>query len=160
MQRDAERKLLAREAYDQLGGVGGALAQHAEETLTRIGDERLPIVRELFRNLVTAQGTRAVREVDELLSVFDGKPAPASPVRHPERAKARHRHPKRTKLPFPVIPSERSESRDLPKSGGWPVKLRPQPEGILRLGRCAPSLRMTGEGRPTRCCASSSMPAC
>ncbi len=27
-------------------------------------------MRELFRNLVTAQGTRAVRDVDELLSVF------------------------------------------------------------------------------------------
>ena len=35
-----------------------------------IGRERLPVVRELFRNLVTAQGTRAVRDVDELLSVF------------------------------------------------------------------------------------------
>jgi len=30
----------------------------------------LPIVRELLRNLVTAQGTRAVRDVGELLSVF------------------------------------------------------------------------------------------
>ncbi len=69
-QRDREKKLLTRQTYDQLGGVGGALAQHAEATLSRIGDERLPIVRELFRNLVTAQGTRAVREADELLSVF------------------------------------------------------------------------------------------
>ena len=42
-----------------IGGVGGALAQHAEATLERIGQERVPIVRELFRNLVTAQGTRA-----------------------------------------------------------------------------------------------------
>jgi hypothetical protein len=33
----------------------GALAQHAEETLEAIGHERLPIVRELFRNLVTAR---------------------------------------------------------------------------------------------------------
>ncbi len=38
--------------------------------MERIGFERLPTVRELFRNLVTAEGTRAVREVDELLSVF------------------------------------------------------------------------------------------
>ena len=28
-------------------------------------------MRELFRNLVTAQGTRAVREREELLSVFE-----------------------------------------------------------------------------------------
>ena len=50
--------------------MSGALAQHAEETLSAIGEGRLPIVRELFRNLVTAQGTRATRTVDELLSVF------------------------------------------------------------------------------------------
>ncbi len=50
--------------------MGGALAQHAEATIDRIGSERVPIVRELFRNLVTAEGTRAVREVGRLLSVF------------------------------------------------------------------------------------------
>ncbi|PWB68652.1 MAG: hypothetical protein C3F15_15995, partial [Holophagae bacterium] len=68
--RDRERRLLTREAYERIGGVVGALAQHAEATLEKVGRERLPIVRELFRNLVTAQGTRAVRDVDELLSVF------------------------------------------------------------------------------------------
>jgi DNA-binding winged helix-turn-helix (wHTH) protein/WD40 repeat protein len=68
--RDTERRLLTREAYEQIGGVGGALAQHAEATLEAIGPDRRPIVRELFRNLVTAQGTRAVRDVDELVSVF------------------------------------------------------------------------------------------
>jgi len=69
-QRDREQGLLTREAYEQIGGVEGALAQHAEATLEQIGRDRAPIVRELFRNLVTAQGTRAVRERDELLSVF------------------------------------------------------------------------------------------
>jgi len=68
--RDEERELLTRQAYVDLGGVGGALAQHAEATLKAIGDERLPIVREIFRNLVTAEGTRAVREWEEMLSVF------------------------------------------------------------------------------------------
>jgi WD40 repeat protein len=38
--------------------------------MDRIGPERQGLVREIFRNLVTAQGTRAVRERDELLSVF------------------------------------------------------------------------------------------
>jgi WD40 repeat protein len=69
--RDRQQGLLTRKACDEIGGVGGALAQHAEATLDRIGTERLPLVRELFRNLVTAQGTRAVRERNELLSVFD-----------------------------------------------------------------------------------------
>jgi hypothetical protein len=68
--RDREKGLLTREAYREIGGVSGALAQHAEETLDRIGAERTPIVRELFRNLVTAQGTRASRDVEELLSIF------------------------------------------------------------------------------------------
>jgi WD40 repeat protein/DNA-binding winged helix-turn-helix (wHTH) protein len=68
--RNREERLLTREAYERIGGVGGALAQHAEATLEAIGLDRLPLVREIFRNLVTAQGTRAVRDVDELLSVF------------------------------------------------------------------------------------------
>ena len=67
--RDRDTGLLTRQAYHDIGGVGGALARHAEATIDRIGAERIPIVRELFRNLVTAEGTRAVREWDELLSV-------------------------------------------------------------------------------------------
>ena len=69
--RDRERQLLTRQASTDIGGVGGALARHAEATLQGIGGDRLPIVREIFRNLVTAEGTRAVREWDELLSIFD-----------------------------------------------------------------------------------------
>jgi WD40 repeat protein len=69
--RDREQGFLTREAYEHIGGVAGALAQHAEQTLARIGEEKIPIVRELFRNLVTAQGTRATRSRHQLLSVFD-----------------------------------------------------------------------------------------
>ncbi len=61
--RHRDNGLLTRRAYNDIGGVGGALARHAEETMDRIGNDRVPIVRELFRNLVTAEGTRAVREV-------------------------------------------------------------------------------------------------
>ncbi len=68
--RDREKKLLNRKAYEAIGGVAGALAQHAEQTLERIGLEREPLVRELFRNLVTAQWTRAVADREELLSVL------------------------------------------------------------------------------------------
>ena len=70
-ERDRERRLLTREMYETLGGVHGALARHAEATVAYIGSGRLPVVRELFRNLVTAEGTRAVREWGEILSVFD-----------------------------------------------------------------------------------------
>jgi WD40 repeat protein len=68
--RDRERKLLTRAAYEEIGGVAGALAQHAEATMDRIGSERQGLVREVFRNLVTAQGTRAVIDREELLSAF------------------------------------------------------------------------------------------
>ncbi|MEJ2190267.1 MAG: hypothetical protein P8Y93_12820, partial [Acidobacteriota bacterium] len=70
-QRDRERSLLTRQAYHDIGGVAGSLARHAETTIGRIGQENLPVVRELFRNLVTVEVTRAVRDWDELLSVFD-----------------------------------------------------------------------------------------
>jgi len=68
--RDRKRKVLTREAYREIGGVEGALAQHAEETLERIGAGSEETVREIFRNLTTAQGTRAVLEREELLSAL------------------------------------------------------------------------------------------
>ena len=76
--RDRETGHLTRAAYQEIGGVEGSLAQHAESILERIGTEREPIVRELFRNLVTAEGTRAVRDQSELLSVFEDRAAPAA----------------------------------------------------------------------------------
>jgi WD40 repeat protein len=68
--RDRDRKLLARMAYEEIGGVAGALAQHAEQTLERIGTPRESVVREIFRNLVTAQWTRAVAGREQLLSAL------------------------------------------------------------------------------------------
>ena len=91
--RDRDRGLLTREAYQAIGGVAGALAQHAEATLERIGQDRVPIVRELFRNLVTAQGTRATLDRDELLSVFLMPTAPCrGGVARSGRRRARRAH--------------------------------------------------------------------
>jgi WD40 repeat protein len=73
--RDRDRRLLTRESYEEIGGVSGALAQHAESVLERIGPERQALMRELFRNLVTSQGTRAVVEREELLSVWPDRGA-------------------------------------------------------------------------------------
>ncbi|HSN54691.1 MAG TPA: AAA family ATPase, partial [Candidatus Sulfomarinibacteraceae bacterium] len=72
-ERDRENRLLTLESYQRIGGIHGALAGHAEATVASIGAGRLPVVREIFRNLVTAEGTRATREVDDLLSVFEGE---------------------------------------------------------------------------------------
>jgi WD40 repeat protein len=49
-----------------MGGVGGALAQHAEETLAALPVAEHARVREAFRQLTTAEGTRAVLPRGEL----------------------------------------------------------------------------------------------
>ena len=77
-ERDRETGYLTRAAYEEMGGVGGALAQHAERTLDGLGREGQGVVRELFRNLVTPQGTRASRERGALLSVFEDEAGAAA----------------------------------------------------------------------------------
>ncbi|MGH7929534.1 MAG: hypothetical protein ACREQV_17240, partial [Candidatus Binatia bacterium] len=71
--RDRQNGLLTRSAYKEIGGVAGALAQHAEKTMERIGTEKLPVVREIFRNLITSENTRTARSTDELISVFSDR---------------------------------------------------------------------------------------
>ena len=68
--RDRARGLITRRGYEEIGGVAGALARHADATLERIGDIRAPIVREILRSLVTSAGTRVVQARSELLSAF------------------------------------------------------------------------------------------
>src|SRR5436309_3175678 len=53
--RDRAKGQLTRKAYEEIGEVRGALAQHAENTLQQIAVEKESIVREIFRNLITAQ---------------------------------------------------------------------------------------------------------
>ncbi|PWT89015.1 MAG: hypothetical protein C5B54_09625, partial [Acidobacteria bacterium] len=69
--RDRTAGKLTRKAYEEIGEVRGALAQHAENTMRQIGAEKEPIVREIFRNLITAQNTRVARDTEDLLSVFE-----------------------------------------------------------------------------------------
>ena len=83
--RDREAGLLTLDAYESIGGVGGALAKHAEATLERIGSGNQGLVREIFRNLVTAQGTRASRDADELLSVFEDREVGGSGIARADR---------------------------------------------------------------------------
>jgi hypothetical protein len=64
--RDRQAKQITRTAYASLGGVGGALAQHAERVLAALSEERRGLVRVAFRNLVTAEGTRAILTRAEL----------------------------------------------------------------------------------------------
>ena len=64
--RDRQSRKFRRVAYESMGGVGGALAHHADAVLADMSADELLVVREAFRHLVTAQGTRAVLSRDEL----------------------------------------------------------------------------------------------
>ncbi len=77
--RDRHHHRLSRKAYETLGGVGGALAQHAERVFGQMPSDEQRLVRVGFRNLVTADGTRAVLTRAELLEVL-GRQASAESV--------------------------------------------------------------------------------
>ncbi len=68
--RDRRFHQIGHRAYRSLGGVGGALAQHAEATLTGMHPEEQRLVREVFRHAVTAEGTRAVLTRAEMSQVL------------------------------------------------------------------------------------------
>ncbi|HSK04477.1 MAG TPA: WD40 repeat domain-containing protein, partial [Kofleriaceae bacterium] len=53
-------------AYDAIGGVTGALARHADETVDAMPASERQLARKAFRHLVTFEGTRAVLEREEL----------------------------------------------------------------------------------------------
>jgi WD40 repeat protein len=72
--RDRRFRQIGRKAYRSLGGVAGALAQHAESTLTAMPTSEQRLVREVFRRAVTAEGTRARLSPDELSEVLGGGP--------------------------------------------------------------------------------------
>jgi serine/threonine protein kinase/WD40 repeat protein len=64
--RDRRFRQLTRKAYDAMGGVGGALGQHAEDTLATLAADEQRLVQIAFRHLVTSDETRAVLSVAEL----------------------------------------------------------------------------------------------
>jgi serine/threonine protein kinase/WD40 repeat protein len=68
--RDRRFRQLTRSAHDAIGGVAGALAQHAETTLSGLSPHEQRLARTALGHLVTAEGTRAVLtrgELDQLL---------------------------------------------------------------------------------------------
>ncbi|MFH0899916.1 MAG: hypothetical protein V2A73_04730, partial [Pseudomonadota bacterium] len=73
--RDTGRQFVLRSAYQAIGGVAGALAEHADGVLAGLGSDQIQIARELMLALVTPEGTRRVvptREVQRDLGE-DGK---------------------------------------------------------------------------------------
>jgi WD40 repeat protein/serine/threonine protein kinase len=70
--RDRHFRRLSRKAYVAVGGVVGALARHAEDTLAAMRPHEQRLAREAFRRLVTAEGTRGVLACAELEQVLGG----------------------------------------------------------------------------------------
>ncbi|HMA94436.1 MAG TPA: protein kinase [Polyangiaceae bacterium] len=64
--RDADRKLLSSRSYQSLGGIAGALVNHADRVVAQLSPEHQTLCRSLFLRLVTPERTRAIRELDEL----------------------------------------------------------------------------------------------
>jgi hypothetical protein len=75
--RDRRFRQLTRNAYDAMGGVGGALGRHAEATLDTLSANEQRSAREIFRYLVTGDGTRAMITTQELRQRLATSPAEA-----------------------------------------------------------------------------------
>ncbi|MDX2091844.1 MAG: protein kinase [Kofleriaceae bacterium] len=67
--RDRTRRVLTAQSYEAIGGVGGALASHADHVLAAMSPERQKLARAVFLRLVTVEGTRAIVDVAELTSL-------------------------------------------------------------------------------------------
>ena len=65
--RDENRKVLTRAAYEEMGGVTGALVQHAEGVLKSLTNEEVGVAKDLFLRLVTEDKARKIMSRDELL---------------------------------------------------------------------------------------------
>ncbi|MFT3696252.1 MAG: protein kinase [Kofleriaceae bacterium] len=65
-QRDRQRRVLTREAYERMGGVAGALATHADEVIGTLSSDDQKLVKVVFQRLVTPERTRAIVDQAEL----------------------------------------------------------------------------------------------
>lgn len=64
--RDEATRTLPAQALAELGGVGGALARHADRVMTALGDRDREIAWRVLVRAMTAEGTRAVLTRGEL----------------------------------------------------------------------------------------------
>jgi chemotaxis protein histidine kinase CheA len=67
--RDRNKKLLTAGAYNAMGGVGGAFARHADQIAASVPPNQQILLRAILTRLVTPEGTRAVVDHKELLSL-------------------------------------------------------------------------------------------
>ncbi len=78
--RDASTRMLLRSAYDEMGGVAGALARHADGVLGELAPKAQAIARAMVLRLVTPEGTRAIASKSELLGAAGGPSSQAQDI--------------------------------------------------------------------------------
>ncbi|WP_170319891.1 protein kinase domain-containing protein [Polyangium spumosum] len=67
--RDRQQKMLTRVAYERMGGVGGALARHADEVVSGLSAPDQRLCRAIALRLVTPERTRAITTLRELVAL-------------------------------------------------------------------------------------------
>ncbi|HUQ02118.1 MAG TPA: protein kinase [Kofleriaceae bacterium] len=64
--KDSGRKLLTQNAYNAMGGIGGALASHADSVLAELNPTSQALARAVCLRLITPERTRAIVSLAEL----------------------------------------------------------------------------------------------
>ncbi len=85
--RDRNRNVLSRAAYVAMGGVGGAFSRHADEVIAAIPSQSQPLLRAVLTRLVTPEGTRAIVDRQELISLAQDPEQSARIIDHLVRAR-------------------------------------------------------------------------
>ena len=67
--RDRARCILTAASYTAMGGIAGALAVHADTILAELSHDRRRLAQLVFQRLVTPDGTRAIVDLDELVTL-------------------------------------------------------------------------------------------
>jgi hypothetical protein len=78
--RDRAARVLRRTTYETIGGVAGALAEHADRVLAGLVGEASGAAREVLLRLVTTEGTRASVKDSELVAQVG--PGAAEAIEH------------------------------------------------------------------------------
>ncbi len=64
--RDRQQRLLTVASYQDIGGISGALATHADEVVRNMSSAAQRLTQQVFRQLVTPERTRAIVELADL----------------------------------------------------------------------------------------------
>jgi tRNA A-37 threonylcarbamoyl transferase component Bud32 len=80
--RDTGRRVLTEASYEQLGGVAGALATHADAVLAGMSPAQQSLARAVFERLVTPERTRALVVTHELHALHQDAGAVDDIVQH------------------------------------------------------------------------------